>query len=123
MIFQNSTQAYPKSMATIRVKQQVRSQKIVDFPGGILLWKGAAKVSAILLLVVFGIQMVMGSMASSNLAMLQSAELQRHALVDNNISLRAQKAKLLSESQIKLAAGEKLALVVPGKGQRYTFNR
>lgn len=123
MIFQNSTQAYPKSMANVRVRQQVRRQKVVEFPGGILLWKAMGKVSAALVLVVFALQLVLGSMAGSNVSLLKEAELERHTLVDANIMLRAQKAQLLSEAQIELAAKEKLALVVPGKGQRYTFNR
>ena len=122
MIFQNFTQLYPKSVANVRVRQQVRRQKAIGFPGGVLLWKSLGKTSLFLLLAVVSLSMVMTTLSTKNIVALESAEITRHELMDANIQLRAKKAHLMTEEQVKIAAEEKLSLSAPGKGKHYRFN-
>jgi len=123
-MFLNSGRTYPKAMATFRVKQQaVRTPKIAAFPvAKILFLKKIAKPTVIILAVMLGLNLLMGSMAASTSAKRAAVASVRHDLVDANIALRAERIGLLSEKSIYVMAGKRLSLVQP-EGHRYTFSR
>lgn len=123
MIFQNYTQTYPKSMANTRVRQQVRTQKAIEFPGGVLLWKSLGKVSLVILFAVLSISMVSATFAAKNTQAIQAITAEKLTLINSGATLAEKQEHLLTIEQIEILAGEKLSLVVPGKGKRYQFKR
>lgn len=123
MIFQNFTQTYPKPMANTRVRQQVRTQKAIEFPGGLLLWKSLGKVSLVVLLAVMSISMVTASFAAKNTQAIQAITAEKLTLMNNGSTLAKKQELLMTKEQIQILAGEKLSLIAPGKGKRYHFKR
>lgn len=123
MIFQNFTQTYPKPMANTRVRQQVRTPKAIEFPGGLLLWKSLGKVSLVILLAVLSISMVTASFAAKNTQAIQTITAEKLALMNSGSTLAEKQEHLLTKEQIQILAGEKLSLITPGKGKLYQFKR
>ncbi len=123
-MFLNSGRTYPKAMATFRVKQQsVRTTKIAVFPVvRIQFLKKLVSPVAIILAVMLGLNLLMGSMISSTSAKRAAVASVRHDLVDKNIALRAERIGLMSDKAIYTMAGKRLSLVQP-EGRRYTFSR
>lgn len=123
-MFLNSGRTYPKAMATFRVKQQVvHTPKIAVFPvANILFLKKVAKPAVIILAVMLGFNLMMGSMISTMSAEYAVVAAARHDLVDENIALRSERVGLLSDKTMYTMAGKRLSLVQP-EGHRYTFSR
>lgn len=110
-------------MANTRVRQQVRTQKAIEFPGGLLLWKSLGKVSLVVLLAVMSISMVTASFAAKNTQAIQAITAEKLTLMNNGSTLAKKQELLMTKEQIQILAGEKLSLIAPGKGKRYHFKR
>ena len=123
MNFQNSSQSYIPPVIQIGSRQRTRQLKISDYFGDISLWRPVGKVFLILLPLVFGINMYVSSSVSSINDSLVVLDNTRHELMDENIQLRATKARLRAPEMIQKLAGEKLSLYVAGKGQVGKYNR
>ncbi len=110
-------------MANTRVRQQVRTPKAIEFPGGLLLWKSLGKVSLVILLAVLSISMVTASFAAKNTQAIQTITAEKLALMNSGSTLAEKQEHLLTKEQIQILAGEKLSLITPGKGKLYQFKR
>jgi hypothetical protein len=117
MIFHNSAQSYVRPNANIGIRQHLARCSNGELPGGILLWKAVGKVTVAVCVATITLN-VMLSVYKGNLATAAVAlEQQRHELMDKNINLRAKRAALLSPQAIERAAGKRLSLHSPVKGQ------
>lgn len=121
MNYQSPIQYVAQPTSSLEFKQHLKRRKVIDFPGGIALWLAASKVAAAILVVVFGLQMWLGSIVSSSAQVVQELEATRHGLKNNQIILLAERASLMSTKHVQEVAGTKLALFVPEEGQVYKF--
>ena len=76
---------------------------------------------AVVLAIVFGLQMWLGNTISLNAQVVQELEATRHGLKNSQIILLAERAGLMSTKHIQEVAGAELALFVPEEGQVYKF--
>ncbi len=123
MNFQNYTQTYTRTIPKQGLRQQLRSYDIRNLPGGLLLWKAAAKVMLLLLPFVLVISMFVGSAINSVERSIVTVDNQRHELMDKNIGMLARKARLWAPDHVQKLAEEKLSLYVSSKKQVGKFNR
>jgi len=119
MNFQNHVHFTTQRTAGLRVKQQLRHRRVTDFPGGKVLWIAAAKASCITLVVVCASVLWMQSLNSQMEVSIQAVEANLHTLRNDQITLLAERARLMSAKNIHSQAQRALALYVPEKGQVY----
>ena len=86
-------------------------------PGGKMLWLAIAKVSCLAMVFVCCSVLWFGSLASQAQKSIQAAEANLHAVRNDQITLLAERAQLMSAKNIHVQAQQALALYVPEKGQ------
>jgi hypothetical protein len=121
MNYQSPIQYVAQPTSSLEFRQHLKRRKILEFPGGIALWLAVSKVAAVVLAIVFGLQMWLGNTISLNAQVVQELEATRHGLKNSQIILLAERAGLMSTKHIQEVAGAELALFVPEEGQVYKF--
>ena len=122
MNYNNSNEMYMRSAVKIGMRQQVRSWELLDLSSWLVLWKPVGKILLLILPVVLGINIFVGSAVTHVDRSITSVDNQRHELMDKNIELLARKARLWSPANMEQLAGEKLALHSISKDQVGRFN-
>lgn len=123
MIIHNSAQSYTPPTVNIGVRQQLARRTVLDLPGGLLLWKVIGKVALAVCVVAVAGSVLLGSYGNHLSTQATALEGQRHQLTDQNITLRATRAGMLTRQAVEAAAGKALSLYSPGEGQRFVYNR
>jgi hypothetical protein len=123
MNYNNSTEAYMRSVAKIGIRQHSRSGGFFDLPGWLVLWKPAGKVLLMIFPLVLIINMFVASAVTNTERSIVDSDNKRHELMDKNIELLASKARLWAPKNFQQLAGEKLALHVNSGDQVGKFNR
>ena len=119
MNFQNQIHYTAQQTTGFEIRQQLRRRRVLDLPGGKMLWMAVAKVSCIAFAVVCGFGMWMGSLATQSDTSIQAVEAHLFSLRNDQITLLAERARLMSAKSIQAQAQQSLALYVPEKGQVY----
>lgn len=119
MNFQNHIHFTAQQTAGFEVRQPLRRRRVSDLPGGKMLWLAIAKVSCIALVVVCTSVLWMGSFSSQVQLSIQASEANLHQVRNDQITLLAERARLMSAKNIHSQAQQSLALYVPEKGQVY----
>ena len=119
MNFQNHIHFTAQQTAGFEVRQPLRRRRVSDLPGGKMLWLAIAKVSCIALVVVCASVLWMGSFSSQAQLTIQAAQANLHTVRNDQITLLAERARLMSAKNIHSQAQQALALYVPEKGQVY----
>lgn len=122
MNYQNTTEAYLRPIANIGVRQHLRARGIRDLPGGQVLWRAVGKVALVLLPLVLTINLLLASAINDIGRSFVAVDNHRHELMDKNIELLAQKARLGAPDNIRQRAGEKLALYAASDEQVQRIN-
>lgn len=117
MNIQSSANNYYRTASHIGIQQKVESRRAFDLPGGVLLWKAAAKVMLWSLPLVLGINLMCSSLIRSQEQRIGELQQAMAAIEQSNIELRTKKARLASPEIVKVAAAEKLSLFEPAPGQ------
>ncbi len=117
MNFQNHAHFTAQRTAGVRVRQQLRRRRVSDFPGGKVLWIAAAKVSCLVMVVVCASAFWIGSFISQAQTSIQAVEANLHSIRNDQITLLAERARLMSAKNIHSQAQQVLALYVPEEGQ------
>lgn len=129
MNFQNYTEGYIRPVAKMGIMQHMQSRKrmrsrnIFELPGGIVLWKTAAKVMLWILPVILTVNMFVASAINNIDQSFVAVDNQHHLLMDKNIEMLAHRAQLLAPSKLQKLAEEKLSLYATSKNQVGKFNR
>jgi hypothetical protein len=123
MNYNNSTEAYMKSVTKIGIRQHSRSRGHSDLSGWLMLWKPAGKILLMLFPLILVINMFMASAVTNTERSIVELDNKRHELMDKNIQLLASKARLWAPDNFQQLAGEKLALHVTSGDQVGRFNR
>lgn len=121
MNYQSPIQYVAQPTSSLDFRQHLKRRKVFEFPGGVALWLAVSKVTAVILVVAFGLQMWLGSRISSSAQIVQELEATRHGLKNTQIIFLAERASLMSTKHVQEVAGAKLALFVPEEGQVYKF--
>ena len=119
MNFQNHIHFTAQQTAGFEVRQPLRRRRVSDLPGGKMLWLAIAKVSCIAMVVVCASVLWMGSFSSQVELTIQASEANLHQIRNDQITLLAERARLMSAKNIHSQAQQSLALYVPEKGQVY----
>ena len=122
MNYNNSTEAYMRSVAKIGMRQHTRSREHFDLSGRLVLWKPVGKILLMILPIVLIINMFVASAVTNVNRSIVNVDNQRHELMDKNIELLARKAWLWSPSHMEQLAGEKLALHSNSRNQVGKFD-
>ncbi len=118
MFFQSTAHSYVCPMIGTRRRQPLFDmEKLQHLLSEKLFLQTVAKLIVILLFVVLGAQLWMGIIMDNIDESISLAGQECHALFDENIALRAEKAYLLSPQRIEKMAAEKLAMFVAGDEQ------
>jgi hypothetical protein len=94
-----------------------RRHQGVVLPGGKLLWFGVTKVLLVAALLLFISSALQGGSAERVAAEIRNLEASHGELVNANILLRANKARLFSSEAVGVLAGNQLAIHIPASGQ------
>ena len=84
-----------------------------------MLWLAIAKVSCIALVIVGCLGIWAGSLVTQSKTSIQAVEAHLYSLRNDQITLLAERARLMSAKSIQAQAQKSLALYVPEKGQVY----
>ena len=117
MNFQNHAHFTAQRTAGFEIRQQLRRRRVLDLPGGKVLWLNVAKVSSIALVIVCGLGIWMNGLTQQMNSSIQTIEAELHTLRNDQMNLLAERAKLMSAQHIQAKAENTLALYVPEKGQ------
>jgi len=120
MLINHSTQAYCRPMISSSLRRQV-CQKILGLIGPKVLWIAVGKVLFLFFPLLFLANVWLSSSAERNAATILVAEEGRYVLMDENIKLRAERARLYSPEYLNTMAAKQLALYVPEKRQITRF--
>lgn len=116
MGYQNSVRLAQPTF-TVDLGKTLQRNVALGFPGGTRLWLAAGKIAVALLGIVICFNLWLGFAASGISETIQEIEVVRHQLKDEQIALLAERANLMSEKQVRIRAGEQLALFVPDEEQ------
>jgi len=116
----HSAPTYCRPMMSSPMRHQLR-QKAFGLIGPKVLWIAVGKVLLIFFPLLLLVYFWLSSSAERNAAVILAAEEGRSALVDENIQLRAKRARLYSPEYLNTMAANQLALYVPEKGQVTRF--
>ena len=119
MNFQNQIHFTAQQTAGFEIRQQLRRRRVSDLPGGKMLWLAAAKISCLAMVVVCTSVIWMGSLSSQTRASIQAVEANLHVVRNEQMTLLAERAQLMSAKSIHSQAQQTLALYVPEEGQVY----
>ncbi len=106
---------------TFRNRYSVRRRRALSLPGGKMLWDGVTKAlfcSSVLLFVCSF--WLTGAVEQVNEEIEQTTAI-HNELLNSNILLRGQKARLFSPEEVGKVAGQGLALYLPASGQYRKF--
>ena len=120
MLINHSTPTYCRPMMSSSRRQQL-FQKVLGLIGPKVLWIAVGKVLVLFFPLLFLVNFWLSSSAVRNGAAILAAEEGRYALLDENIKLRAERARLYSPENLNAMAAKQLALYVPEKGQVTRF--
>ena len=121
MNFRNTQQiSYLRPVTDFGMRQQLQPRNIFDFPGGLVLWKASGKILLSILSLVVVINMFLASIINETDRSMTVVDNQRHELIDKNIGLLAQKARLYAPERVSRLAADKLSLytAIPGQIER-----
>ncbi len=106
---------------TLRNRYSARRRQALSLPGGKMLWYGITKAlfCASLLLFVSSFWLT-GALEQVNAEIEQTTAI-HNELMNSNILLRAQKARLFSPEEVGKVVGQGLALYLPESGQYRKF--
>jgi len=117
MNYQKSMQYIAQPALGLKFRQPLRRRKALDLPGGKQLWLNSLKAGLVVLTIMFCLSLWLGFTVTGFNTSIQAIEASRHQLKNEEITLLAERANLMSEKQVRKQAGAKLALYVPGKEQ------
>jgi hypothetical protein len=117
MNYQNSVRYGAQSTLNRKFRQQLRGRKVGGLPGGSALWLAASKIALGIVLVGFCFHLWLNFSVSRGERTIQSIEAGQHQLREEQITLLAMRASLMSEKQVIKRAGAELALFVPDEDQ------
>jgi len=123
MNYNNSTEAYMRTVAKLGRRQSLRVWDYLDLPGWLQLWKPVGKILLVIFPLVLIINILVAGAVSNVEQSIVAVGNHRHELMDKNIELLAQRAYLYSPTSIEQLAGEKLDLHKSTKDQVGVFNR
>ncbi|HIP82897.1 MAG TPA: hypothetical protein EYH19_04900 [Desulfocapsa sulfexigens] len=98
-----------------------RRRQVWGIPGGKQLWLGASKVLAGVAVFLFMASFFINGSITRVSGEIEQMEAIHSQLVEDNILLRAQKAKLFSPETVGVLAGNQLSLHLPESGQYHKF--
>jgi len=120
MFINQSAQVYVRPMMSSPERRRLW-QRAVGLLGPKIMMMAVGKIvflfSLLLLLANFWLSSAVSRVAGA----VQEAEEGRYVLVDENISLRAERAYLLSPEHLEKTAAQRFALYAPEKGQVFRF--
>ncbi|MEE4167068.1 MAG: hypothetical protein V2I35_13785 [Desulfocapsaceae bacterium] len=119
MNFHNQIHFTAQQTTGFEIRQQLRRRRVTDLPGGKMLWLAVAKVSCLVLVAVCCSALWTGSLSNRAGASIKAVEADLHAIRNEQITLLAERAQLMSAKNIHSQAQEALALYVPEEGQVY----
>jgi len=123
MNYNNSTEAYMRSVAKFGIRQSLRLWDYFDLPGWLQLWKPVGKVLLVIFPLVLVINILVATAVTHVDQSIVAVDNHRHELMDKNIELLARKAYLWTPASIEQLAGEKLGLYKSTDDQVGVFNR
>jgi hypothetical protein len=98
-----------------------RRRKTMSIPGGKQLWLGLSKVLLVASVILFIASLLLNGSSTRFSVAIEQMEETHSELVNANILLRAQKAKLFSPETVGTLAGNQLAIHIPLSGQYRKF--
>ncbi len=122
MNYNNSTEAYLRSVTKIGARRHYRPRDLFDFSDWLILWKPVGKILLVIFPMVLVINMFIASAVTNIDRSIVNLDNHRHELMDRKIELLAQKAKLWSPANMQKLAGEKLELYVDSGDQVGRFD-
>ena len=120
MLINHSTPAYYRPMMSSSMRRQV-CQKVLSLIGPKVLWVAVGKVLLLFFPLLLLVNFWLSATAEGNAVTILAAEEGRYVLMDENIKLRAERARLYSPEYLNTMAAKQLALYVPEKGQITRF--
>jgi hypothetical protein len=109
-------------LALFGVRQPSRVWSGKFLPGGAELWWAMGKGMVLILPLVVAITLFLGSVGDSLDESLALSEVQQQQLLDNNISLLAQRAGMYAPERVSRMAADKLSLYAAAPGQIERIN-
>jgi|GEM_PF-602764 len=122
MIIHNSAQPYTRPVANIGIHQQLSGRKTNDLFSWLQLSQGTGRLALAVCLVTAAVHLAMGGYSSHLATVSEDIQSQRHELLNQNITLRAMRASLMTPQAIERVAGNKLSLQRAGADQIFVFN-
>ena len=119
MNIQNQIHFTAQQTAGFEVRQQLRRRRVSDLPGGKMLWLAIVKVFCVAMVVVCCSVLWLGSLSSQAHISIQTVEANLHAIRNDQMTLLAERARLMLANNIHSQAQQALALYVPEEGQVY----
>lgn len=123
MIYQGSTQVCYRSAVPFRIRQLMGRRRGLVLPVGVEFWKAIGMVLAVLLPVMFGVQLFCGFLISGVEESIAKTDDLHYNLMITNSLLKAERSQLLAPEQVTAMAGGSLSLYKPEKGQVLRYNR
>ena len=120
MLINHSAPTYCRPMISSSMRRQF-CQKVFGLIGPKVLWIAVGKVLLLFFPLLFLVNFWLSSSAERNARTILAAEEGRYGLMDENIKLRAERARLYSPESLNTMAAKQLALYVPEKGQITRF--
>ncbi len=123
MNFHNTTHvSYLRTVTNLGIRQQLQSRDFHDLPGGLVLWKAVGRIMLIMLPFILVANIFLAGKIKDVQSSLAIVDNQRHELMDKNIGLLAQKARLYAPERVSQMAAEKLSLYAASPNQRERIN-
>jgi len=119
MNYQSQVHFTAQPITGLKLKQQLRGRKALSLPGGNSFWYSLSKVLCATVVIVFGLTLLLGNIAKQTSGVIQAVEAKHHTIRNEQMTLLAERARLMSKSNIVDQAKIELALYVPRKGQVY----
>jgi hypothetical protein len=98
-----------------------RQRQELSIPGGKQLWLAASKILAGATVFLFISSILINGSISQVSGKIEQLEATHNELVEANILLRAQRAKLFSPEAVGILADNQLSIRLPANGQYYQF--
>lgn len=121
MNYHNTQEVFLRPLINIGVKQHLRARDPRELLGGPVM-KAVGKVTLVVLPLILALNMVLASAVRDTERSQTAVDDRRHELMDKNIELLAQRARLLAPDNIQQLAGEKMALFAASDEQVVRFN-
>lgn len=122
MIIHNSAQSYTRPVANIGMSHRVSASKPSEYLNLLKLPQGTGRLALVICMVTAALSLTMTGYRGHLVTATTELEDRRHELMDQNITLRAMRASMMTPQAIERVAGEKLALRKAEAGQVLVFN-